>query len=51
MKTAMMLPLPASGERVGMGGSSERPSKQLPLTLTLSPRRGGERGSARERAA
>ena len=31
------------GERAGVRGSVKRPSKRLPLTLTLSPHRGGER--------
>jgi len=39
-----LLPLSASGERVGVRRSRRRWSKLLPLTLTLSPRRSGERG-------
>ena len=41
------LPLPIllqNGERVGVRGSHKRRSKRLPLTLTLSPRKSGERG-------
>ena len=43
-----LLPLPVAhlsgyGERVGVRGGNMRRSQQLPLTLTLSPLRGGER--------
>ncbi len=41
-----LLPLPVYGERVGVRGNHERPRKLLPLTLTLSPRKSGERGQA-----
>ena len=34
---AARIPLPASGERVGVRGSHIRRSKLLPLTPTLSP--------------
>ena len=34
-------------ERVGVRGGYKRRSKRLPLTLTLSPRKSGERGRAR----
>jgi hypothetical protein len=37
------LPIIFDGERVGVRGSYERRSKVLPLTLTLSPRKSGER--------
>jgi hypothetical protein len=42
-----ILPLPACGERDGVRGSNRCPSKRLPLTLALSPRRGGERECGR----
>ena len=38
------LPLPACGERVGVRGSTKLGQRWLPpLTLTLSPLKGGER--------
>ena len=42
---ATRLPLPVYGERVGVRGSGmlQRRRKLLPLTLTLSPRKSGER--------
>ena len=43
----LSLPLTACGERVGVRGSHKRRSKLLPLTLTLSPRKSGERGRLR----
>jgi hypothetical protein len=50
MRVAHILPLPAGGERVGVRGSDTLDGlcKQLPLTQTLSPRRGGEREHGRQ---
>ena len=44
------LPLPACGERVGVRGSRRRRSNGLPLTLTLSPLKSGERELAAQSA-
>jgi len=44
----MLLPLPVfHGESVRVWGGNERWSKRLPLTLTLSPLKSGERGQVR----
>src|SRR5581483_7155358 len=46
--SATLLPLPACGERVGVrGGPKDGRSFVLPLTLTLSPLRSGEREHGR----
>ena len=49
---ATRLPLPVYGERVGVRGSGmlQRRRKLLPLTLTLSPRKSGERETAQSGA-
>ena len=48
MRVACILPLPACGERVGVRGRSLLWHVWLPLTLTLSPLKNGERGTEAE---
>jgi hypothetical protein len=50
MIMARILPLPAGGERVGVRGSDtlDGRRKRPPLTLALSPQRGGEREHGRQ---